>query len=151
MNTIRKGLAIGVILLFIGLAFAPSINANMGKEYDKSQEIKITNSNWWWEWQINTRPLFIEIYIKNIFNETLRGNISCKFTIDATTMIFGGSINISDYYVEIEPQEQVLLYRGLMCGFGRGEAVLDMPPPINIYVEFYAFLLFFCVFLDWKD
>jgi len=32
MNPIRKGLAIGVILLFIGIAFAPSINANMEKE-----------------------------------------------------------------------------------------------------------------------
>lgn len=31
MNPIRKGLAIGVFLLFIGLAFAPSINANIGK------------------------------------------------------------------------------------------------------------------------
>ena len=32
MNPIRKGLAVAVILLFIGLAFAPSINANLGKE-----------------------------------------------------------------------------------------------------------------------
>jgi len=32
MNPIRKGVVIGVILLFIGLAFAPSINANMGKD-----------------------------------------------------------------------------------------------------------------------
>jgi len=32
MNPFRKGLAIGVVLLFIGLAFAPSINANAGKE-----------------------------------------------------------------------------------------------------------------------
>jgi len=32
MNPIRKGLAIGVILLFIGLAFTPSINANISKD-----------------------------------------------------------------------------------------------------------------------
>ena len=32
MNPIRKGLVFGVIFLFIGLAFAPTINANIGKE-----------------------------------------------------------------------------------------------------------------------
>lgn len=66
-------------------------------------------------------------------------------------MIFGNSsINISDFYIEIEPQERVLLYRGLILGFGPAEAVLDMPPPIDIYEEFIGFILFIFLFLKWK-
>ena len=47
-NSIKKGIAVAVILLFIGLAFAPSINANISetnaiKINSKSHEI-LSNS-----------------------------------------------------------------------------------------------------------
>jgi hypothetical protein len=146
----RKGLAVAVILLFIGVAFASSINANVTKASDKSQEIKTSNSapQLGWELRGGFRYPGINIYVENGGNETFRGNISCKFTINATIMICGNSsINISDFYVEIEPLEQVLLYRGLILGFGSVEAVLDMSPPLNIYEEFEGFLLFIFLFL----
>ena len=42
MNMIKKGLAVAVILLFIGLAFAPSINANISKASVDSELVEIT-------------------------------------------------------------------------------------------------------------
>jgi len=42
MNMIKKGLAVAVILLFIGVAFAPSINANISKAPIDSELVEIT-------------------------------------------------------------------------------------------------------------
>jgi len=41
-NSIKKGVAVAVILLFIGLAFAPSINANISKASVDSELVEIT-------------------------------------------------------------------------------------------------------------
>ncbi|UCF12920.1 MAG: hypothetical protein JSW06_01350 [Thermoplasmatales archaeon] len=41
-NLIKKSLAFAVILLFIGLAFAPSINANVSKASQEDELVKIT-------------------------------------------------------------------------------------------------------------
>ena len=42
---IKKGLVVTVILLFIGLAIAPSINANVSKASIESEMVKITTEN----------------------------------------------------------------------------------------------------------
>ncbi len=151
-NLIKKGVVVAVILLFIGLAFAPSINANVSKASNKSQGNKTDNlSPLGFQIYNGFRFPGINIYVFNDGNETFRGNVSCIFTVNASIMIFGNSsINISDYYVEIEPRKEVLLYQGLILGFGSVEAVLDMPPPIDIYEEFEGFLLFIFLFLKFK-
>ena len=41
-NLIKKGLAVAVILLFIGLAFTLSINANISKESLEDELVEIT-------------------------------------------------------------------------------------------------------------
>jgi len=41
-NLIKKGLVVAVILLFIGVAFAPSINANISKASIESELVEIT-------------------------------------------------------------------------------------------------------------
>ena len=41
-NLIKKGVVVAVILLFIGLAFAPSINANISKASIESELVEIT-------------------------------------------------------------------------------------------------------------
>ena len=41
-NLIQKGVAVAVILLFIGLAFAPSINANVSKSSIDNELVEIT-------------------------------------------------------------------------------------------------------------
>ena len=35
-NLLKKGIAVAVILLFIGLAFAPSINANVSNDKENN-------------------------------------------------------------------------------------------------------------------
>ena len=140
----KRLLAIGVILLFIGLAFAPSINANVRITSDKSQEIKKNDLTpklaciicYGWNYP------GIYIYVANGGNETFRGNVSLILTINASILIFGGSKNITDYYVEIEPYEKLLLYRGLILGFGSANVVIDMPPPLDIYEKFGGFIFF---------
>jgi len=41
-NLIKKGVVVAVILLFIGLAFAPSINANISKASIDSELVEFT-------------------------------------------------------------------------------------------------------------
>ena len=41
-NLIKKGVVVAVILLFIGLAFAPSINANVSKASLDSELVEFT-------------------------------------------------------------------------------------------------------------
>jgi len=145
---IKKLLVIGIIALFIVLEVAPSINANICKESDKNQVIKMSNSDFGLGYEIWIRPC-LKIFIFNDGDETFRGNISLKFTINATIMIFGGNINFSDFYVELEPQDQILLYKGLVLGFGPVKAVFDMPPPGDHHFEYEGFLFLFFLFLRW--
>ena len=148
-NFIRKGIAAAIIILFIGLAFAPSTNANISKIIDKNQEIKTNNSTPQLGYILRI-GLGLDIYVWNYGNETFQGNISCTFTTNARIILFNGYINISDYYLDIEPQEEVRIYRGLIIGFGFAEAVLDMPPPIGYYEEFKGFILGIFLFLAYK-
>ena len=45
-NLIKKSLTVAVILLFIGIAFAPSINANINKASLDSKLVEITTKVW---------------------------------------------------------------------------------------------------------
>jgi len=145
----KKILTFGIMLLFLGLACAPSINAEVNRTLDKNKEILTDNSTPSVGYKLRI-GLGLDIYVWNYGNDTFRGNVSCKFITNATIMISGGYINITDYYVELEPQEEVLIYRGLIIGFGFAKAVLDMPPPVNIVHEFVGFILFIFLLLDYK-
>ena len=148
----NKIITAGIIFLFIGLALAPSINANITKESNNNKEKKTDNLSPQLGYQFYNgfRSPGINLYVINGGNDTFRGNVSCIFTVNASIMIFGDSINISDYYVEIEPGKEELLYKGLILGFGTIEAVLYMPPPVDIYEEFEGFLLFIFLFMNFK-
>jgi len=45
-NLIKKGVVVAVILLFIGFAFAPSINTNISKASLDSELVEITTEVW---------------------------------------------------------------------------------------------------------
>jgi len=154
MEYMKKVVAVGVIILFLGLACAPSINAEVIVISDRLKETNKDDSTSALGYELWFGPLHpsIYIFIVNYGNETFRGNISCIFTVNTSIMIFGGTINIIDYYVEIKPypvQERELIYQGLMLGFGAIEAILDMPPPVNMYHEYGGFLFFIFLFLKY--
>jgi len=84
-------------------------------------------------------------------NGTFRGNVSCKFDIDVPIIIFGDFlINVTNKYVEIKPQNKILLYEGLILGLGYVNAYIDLPPPVDIFEEFEGFLFLFFLFLKFK-
>ncbi len=149
VNFTKKCLTVAIVLLLIGIATVPtSINAYANKESYYNSLTSLMPLGW----EINLGFLHpgITIYILNFSNETFQGNVSCKLIIDSTINVFGCSINITDFYVELEPQERILIYKGLILGFGTSEVVLDMPPPINDYCEFEGFLFFIFLFLKLK-
>lgn len=132
---IRKYLHFLVTILVKVIILIPSISGNLNT---KSYATKENNNK-------NFAPLLgfelalgflnpgLNIYLLNMVNETFRGNVSCKFDIDVPIIIFGDIlINVTSKYVEIKPQNRILLYGGLVLGFGYVNAYIDLPPPVDI-------------------
>ena len=74
-NLIKKGLAVAVILLFIGLAFTLSINANISKESLEDELVEITTEVYGIK---GVKPYYVkpikfneENWVKRIFENVL--------------------------------------------------------------------------------
>ncbi|MCK5112995.1 MAG: hypothetical protein KAQ84_05575, partial [Thermoplasmatales archaeon] len=74
-NLIKKGLAVAVILLFIGLAFTLSINANISKESLEDELVEITTELYGIK---GVKPYYVkpikfneENWVKRIFENVL--------------------------------------------------------------------------------
>jgi len=74
-NLIKKGISVSVIILFIGLAFSPSINANISKASLDSDLIEITTEVYGIK---GVKPYYVkpikfneENWVKRIFENVL--------------------------------------------------------------------------------
>jgi hypothetical protein len=141
----KKLLAVGVIVLFLGLACAPSINANFNKEPNNKSIFSDTFLGWSLKYGFSNPSITIGVWTGR--NETYEGNVSCILDIIAPIMIYGCSINVTDFYVNLGPNEEEIIYQGQILGFGLAKVILDMPYPVNVYTEFNGILLFFFLFI----
>ena len=127
-NSIKKGVVVAVILLFIGLALAPSIHANTQQETEpinsysqeqpKLQYSITTNID-------NVKSIFqfiiVTVTIKNLENESI--SLEMGGYPGGRFYIFDGNgklINMDPKYImfllwelTLEPEEEYTLYRGI--------------------------------------
>jgi parallel beta-helix repeat protein len=113
MTLLREGLTVGIILLFIGVAVAPSININVVKASIDSDFVVVTNG----VYKIN-EPLKnnIDIYPMYNYNFTIRREVKDrtrnvpKLSEEMISMILPYSYNNRLWYTDLNKNDPNIIY-----------------------------------------